>query len=367
MVNKKLYKYEPDYAIAPGITLLEVLESMGMTQIELSRRTGKTQKTITHIIKGEAPITSSTAIELERATSIPAKFWNNLESNYREQLAYIEELKALGKETCWLQKLPIKDMVKAGWIKKFEDTVLQLKEVLNFYGVASPEQWKAVWQNPQCAFRKSEVFESNPQAISAWLREGEIRAKSIVSAPYDENKFKKALWEIRSLTGERLEIFEPKLKKICADAGVAVVFVREIPKVRVSGVSRWISKDKALIQLTLRYKTDDNLWFTFFHEAAHILLHGKKMVFIDSNNCDDELESQANGYCSNMLIPQDKLDGFLAKNSFSKVAITHFAREIGITPSIVLGRLQHEGKVLYNTRLNVMKMKLKWKEDAKLN
>jgi len=360
MVNRELYPYEPDYAISPGVTLSEVLESLNMTQIELSKRTGKSQKTITQIIKGDAPITSATSIEFERATGVPAKFWNNLESNFREQIAYIDERKTLAKKVKWLNDLPIKNMIKAGWLKKIDDPVLQLKEVLNFYGITSPNQWMKIWQAPECAFRKSQVFKSNPIAVSAWLREGEIRSNQIDCNPYDKDKFKKTLSQLRNLTGKTPDAFESELKKLCAECGVALVFVKEIPEVRVNGVSRWIGKDKALIQLTIRYKTDDQLWFTFFHEASHILLHGKKMIFIDNNNnADDELEQEANLFCSNFLIPQNEYEIFSQNTSFSESSIKEFAKQVGIAPSIVLGRLQHDGKVEYN-RFYDLKIKLQW-------
>ena len=360
MGNKKLYGYEPDYAVPPGITLGEVLDSLNMTQVDLSRRTGKTQKTITQIIKGLAPITSATAIELERATGAPAKFWNNLESNYREQLAYIEERKMLGQKIKWLKQLPTKDMIKEGWLKKMNNDILQLREVLNFFGVASPKQWKQIWEAPQCAFRQSQVFKSNPKAVSAWLREGEIRASEISCEPYNKNTFKGNLFQIRNLTGKKPDVFEPELKRLCAEAGIAVVFVREIPGVRVSGVSRWLGTNKALIQLTIRYKTDDQLWFTFFHEASHILLHGKKQVFIDDNkNANDRMEQEANKLCSSLLIPHEEYEHFSKATSFSKRSIKEFAKNIGIAPSIVLGRLQHDDKVPYD-RYYDLKMKLEW-------
>ncbi len=74
----------------------------------------------------------------------------------------------------------------------------------------------------------------------------------------------------------------------CAAVGVAVVLVPELPGTRVSGATRWLTPGKALIQLSLRYKSDDQLWFTFFHEAAHVLLHGKRDLFIEDLGADDE-------------------------------------------------------------------------------
>ena len=87
MKAKKMYSFEPDYAVAPGETLLEVMSSLEMTQKDLARRLDLTEQTLIRIFKGEQPISYATANRLELVTRVPARFWNNLEALYREQLA----------------------------------------------------------------------------------------------------------------------------------------------------------------------------------------------------------------------------------------------------------------------------------------
>ncbi len=81
------YPYKPDYAVLPGDSLAEVLESFSMTQAGLANRMGRPLKTINEIIKGKAAITAATALQLERVLGAPASFWINLERNYRDALA----------------------------------------------------------------------------------------------------------------------------------------------------------------------------------------------------------------------------------------------------------------------------------------
>ena len=88
---KKKYTFEPDYAVAPGNTLQEVMVSLDMGQKELAKRLELTEQTLNRIFKGDQPISYSTASRLELVTRVPAHFWNNLEAEYREQLAKIEE------------------------------------------------------------------------------------------------------------------------------------------------------------------------------------------------------------------------------------------------------------------------------------
>lgn len=362
MGNKHMFK--PDYAIPPGETLLETLEAIGMTQADLADRTGRPKKTINEIIKGKTAITPETALQLERVLGVPASFWNNLERNYREALAVEEEQLRLQKQVEWLKLFPIKVLQKLGYVKATQDKTQQLTEVLNFFGVSSPGTWEKVWLSPEVAFRKSETFESSPHSIATWLRLGELRAKNIGCSPYDKAKFKQVIQQIRNLTLAPVQVWHEQIVALCAEAGVAVVFIPEIPGTRVSGVTRWLSDKKALIQLSLRHKTDDHLWFTFFHEAAHILLHGKKEVFIEGLHGDlTEKEEEANKFSRDFLIPLNELTNFLRTNrSYSKQAIKLFAIRLGIPAGIVVGRLQHD-RIIPMSNCNDLKTRYKFEWD----
>ena len=96
VATNKRYAFEPDYAVAPGETLLEVIESLEMTQKDLAVKTGLTEQTLTRVIKGVQPISYETANRLELVTQVPARLWNNLEAQYRDQKTILEELQQLG-------------------------------------------------------------------------------------------------------------------------------------------------------------------------------------------------------------------------------------------------------------------------------
>ena len=363
MSNKFQNEFSPNYVSAPGETLLETLETIGMTQAQLANRTGRPRKLINEIIKGKAAITTETALQFERVLGVPASFWNNREHQYRETLARIKEYEELENELEWLKRFPIKTMNRLGWIRNPRDKVHQLREVLNFFGVASPGQLKDLWDGIQASFRKSPAFEFDQGALLAWLRKGEIDAQHIRCALYDSKRFLKTLHRVRSLTVEDPEIFQSEVMRLCAEAGVAVVFIPELPKIRVSGAARWLTPNKALIQLNLRYKTDDQLWFTFFHEAGHIIRHGKRDVFIDIevSKPNDAREEEASNFAANLLIPPVKYVDFIRRDDRSKASIRRFASEIGIAPGIVVGRLQHD-RILPYSHCNDLKNWLAWAE-----
>jgi addiction module HigA family antidote len=358
---------QPNYVIAPGETLRETLETIGMTQAELAERTGRPKKTINEIITGKAAITAETALQLERVLGIPASFWNNLERNYREALARLKEEEELQKQEEWANNFPIDAMAKMGWILREDTKIGKVRAVLNFFGVARIHEWKLLWENPEAAYRKSTAYQTNHYAVAAWLRKGEAEAAKIETKAYSRRLFNSALRTIRSLTGKPPEIFELEMRKICADAGVAVVFNPEIPGAHVYGATRWLKATKPLIQLSLRGKSDDHLWFSFFHEAGHILLHGKDEVFIETTDQDGarrdgiKEEQEADQFSRDFLIPPKEYHTFLEDRQFNLASIQRFAANLGITPGIVVGRLQHEKVVPFN-RANSLKKRFKFSD-----
>lgn len=354
-------RYIPDYQVAPGEVLEEYLESSGMSQAELAARTGLTRKTINEIIKGKSPITPESALKFERSLGRPAHFWNNLERQYQEDRVRIEEQLRLQSHLEWLKKIPVDVMAKFGWIQKFKDKTEQLEAVLQFFGIASPEQWETVWREYQVAYRQSKRYGTHAEAVSTWLRKGEIEARKISCNPFDRNRFIGVLEEIRGLTIKTPDTFVVRLQELCASGGVAVVFVPELPKTSVSGGTRWMG-NQAIIQLSLRYKSNDHLWFTFFHEAGHILKHGRKDVFIEENGPDDRKEEEANVFARDTLIPPKGLRKFLERGKPSLIQITAFANEIGIAPGIVVGRLQHDG-LIPRSMGNQLKIYYKWSDE----
>ncbi|HUT86086.1 MAG TPA: ImmA/IrrE family metallo-endopeptidase, partial [Elusimicrobiales bacterium] len=244
------------------------------------------------------------------------------------------------------------NMIKQGWITRCENSIDQLKEVLNYFGIVSPKQWDSWWKSRHFTteFKTSKYFKYDNFAMAAWLRKGELEAQKIQCSKFDEEKFRQAICKIRKLTIIRdPKQFWPKLVDICKQAGVAVVLVPEIPKTHTGGAVRWL-KNKALMQLSLRYKTNDHFWFNFFHETGHILLHNKKNFFIEEVTKDD-YETQADNFAANFLIPNNEFTKFRKLKIFNKLSIKEFAEKINIHSGIVVGRLQHNkdlGPNVYN-------------------
>lgn len=363
MATDTRLRFAPDYAVPPGETLLETIETLGMTQADLAARAGRPLKTINEIIRGKAAITPDTALQLERVLGVSATFWLNRESRYRETLARRAEQRALSGDIAWTRAFPIAQMVKLGWLPEVRSRVERTQALLQFLGVARPEQWEEISRSTVAQFRMTSARAASPAALHAWLRRGESEARHLACAPFDKERFRDALADARGLTREPPAVFQKQLVTRCANAGVAVVFVPEITGSRASGATRWLSPNRALIQLSLRYKTDDHLWFTFFHEAGHILLHARGSIFIETDGADPgDQEREANRFAEDMLVPRAAWSAFVTSLTPQRVSVdvVHaFAAAQGIAAGIVVGRLQHEGR-LPRTHLNALKRRLTW-------
>lgn len=338
MEAKRQYGFEPDYAVPPGETLREVMASLDMNQRELAERTGLTVQTLSRIFQGEQPVSYETANRLELATNVPARMWNNLEAEYREQLAKMAERERLQNGLEWLKTISAGELIDRGEITPQSDDVLLLREVLRFYGVSSVGSWHDVWDLPAVAARRSPCFESQPGPASAWIRMGERQAQRVVCAKFDKQGFRAALSEIRTLTPERPEVVVPRTKQLCADVGVCVALVPGMQKVPWSGATKWLTPHKAMILLNLRGKGEDKFWFSFFHEAGHVLHDNKKDLLINDDSTDDPREQRANRFAAEFLIPK-KWDGAI-RAARSAIALRSLAQELQVSAGIVAGRYQ---------------------------
>jgi HTH-type transcriptional regulator / antitoxin HigA len=339
-VARQVLRYQPDHATPTGQTLRSTLDSLGMTQAELAARAGLSLKHVNQIVQGVAPVTHETSLLLEKVTGVSARTWNALEATYRDRVLRVDDRQALASDAEWLSELPVKELIRRGRLPPATDQATLVDEVCRFFGVASRSSWERVWREPLASFRRSATLKSDAGAVAAWLRIGEIEAQAVEVEPFDARRFRQSLDEIRGLTVSSPEEFVPRLIQACARSGVALVFVPEIKGARCWGAARWLTPTKALIELSLRYKSDDHLWFSFFHEAAHLLLHGKKETYITTDRFTDDAEEEANVFAATFLIPR-KYKSRLRTLRVSDVR--EFAAELGIAPGIVVGRLQKEG------------------------
>lgn len=336
----------------PGDTLLETIEYKGISQTELAKRMGRPIKTINEIIQGKAQITPETAIQLERALDIPATFWLERERNYRLELAEIEDAEQLIQQKDWLKNFPIKEMMAMGWlIPKSKEIVDLMDALLKFFGIGGKDAFYeatcyAYIQNS--AFRLTNQEKKNPYALAAWLKQGEKQAEQLNVGKFDKKIFRSNLEKIKDVMVAHPEDFFDQLQQLCSEAGVKLVYTPKLPNSKVHGSTRWLN-DTPLIQLSNQFKRNDIFWFTFFHEAGHILKHGKKELFVEGLSYTregEEKEEEANQFAVESIFSEKEEKEFMALAKLKGLTIDlvySFAKEIHTHPAIIVGRLEHKG------------------------
>ena len=358
------YQYQPDYAVSPGWVLEERLAAHGISQAEFARRCGRSPKLISEIIAGKAPVEAKTAIQFEKVLGVNASIWLGLEKDYRLHQMRVAEAREAEASAAWARSFPVKELAKRGAIRKGSSAGEKVMELLSFFGVASVKAWETRYEAAAVAYRHSPSFKSDKSALAAWLRLVEIETESQSLEDYDKPAFMKALKGVRQLTRAEIPQALDDARQLCNEAGVALVWVKPLPKARVSGAAWWLSPRKPVIALSARHKSDDHLWFSLFHEAAHIYLHSKKNVFVDWGNGDaDAEEAEANDWAARFLVSPSAWKRFLDTSNRGALDVQRFAEEQGIAPGIVVGRLQHEGFLDWRSRLNRLKVRLKWTDD----
>ena len=353
-------QYRPDYAVPPGWVLGERLEVHGISHAEFARRCGRSPKLISEIVAGKASLEPETALQFEKVLGVEASIWLGIESDYQLHKARQAEAEEAAAVAEWSKAFPIRDLVKRGCFPRPESDADAVSKLLAFFRVGSVDVWTERYGLANVAYRHSPSFKSNEAALATWLRLGELEAERQDCSEYNEGRFKQAARKIRSLTREPVDEALEQTARLCNEAGVALALVPPMSKTALSGAAWWRSSRKAVIQLSARHKSDDHLWFSFFHEAAHILLHSKKSVFVDeAKGNDTEVEIEANGWASNILVPRRAWKQFVDASPRSESAVRAFAKTQGIAPGIVVGMLQHN-KLLPWTHLNGLKVKLTW-------
>ena len=354
---------------SPGDSIQEHINQIGMSQAELAERLGRSVPKLNELIKGKAPITKETATKLEYVLSVPASFWLNLERNYQDELLEIEQMEHLVKCQEWVSSFPLVKMKSFGLLPDTRKKPELAESLLKFFRVASPMQWSDIYNGSSLAFKIELRHTVEPQAISVWLRLGELQAEKINVASFDKKALRNGLEQIQDLAYKHSDTWLEELQTHCASCGVALVYTPCIAKAPIYGATRWIKNNSLpLIQITDRQKDYNAFWFTFYHELGHILYHGKKDIFIDgieSIKPDKEKEDEADAFAARMLLSDKERNELFQYPNYDRELILQLSKKFKKHPGIVVAQVQRQYNHLYkDVGLNSLKTKV---EFAKLS
>ena len=339
----------PAEVFPPGEFLREELDYRGWTQADLAEILGRPQRLVSEIISGKRGISPETAKGLAAALGTSPEFWMNLEASY--QLWRSGTGGDGGDDVARRAKVygfaPIKDMMRRGWIEASENVDVLENQLREFFEVNSLDE------EPQFlphAARKSTSYSepSATRAQKAWLFRAKKLAGAVHVGPYARSAVDDAIQKLKLLLHAPQEV--RRIPRILSDSGIRFVIVEALPKTKIDGACFWLD-DSPVVVMSLRFDRIDNFWFTLLHELGHVSAGVSSLdVDLERTLADDDRpqsERDADAFASEHLIPQGKLQSFIARVRplYSIRRIEAFAETVQVHPGIVIGQLQHHGEV----------------------
>lgn len=352
---------KPDWVSPPGDTILSILEERELTLEQFAYRIERSESVARKLLDGSHAIDVDLARRLASAVGASENFWIAREHDYRASLEAPEDVKVKSLDDL-VGRLPIRDMQKFGWIKDVRSKDERVAECLSFFGVSSLAQWQGRYENAfqHAAYRRANAYASCEVSTTAWLRQGEVETENDEVADWSSAMLESQIAHFRKLTWYKSpELFLTKLKEGLASAGVKLAIVRAPKGCPASGAVRILADETPHIQLSFRYLSDDQFWFSLFHEIAHLILHFAKMPILENAELtEDDSEREANHYASQVIVPMRYREEMLSLGG-SRFPIIEFAKKVGVAPGLIVGQLQHEG-ILRFDRMQHLKRRYQW-------
>lgn len=349
-------EFVPRWASPPGATLRDALAERGIANGDFANHIGVSMSELRQLFTGELAVTPDLARRLASAIGPSEAFWHVRETQYQHDLSVVQADE-------WASSMPVQQMASFGWIRRPSGWRERLRICLQFFDVPDVATWEMRYRDllQTATFRRSNAFDFDTPAVLAWLRESERIALATSHSQWNRALFLANLDTARKLTRTHdPEVFLARLTDLCQEAGVALVVLRAPSGCPVSGTARFVH-DLPIIVLSVRHLSDDHFWFTFFHEAAHLVLHDPRVPYVDSDadeaQPENEIEREANNFAASILIPPD-VSARLTRRTTTR-DIIRLASQLGVSPGIVVGQMQHRGVVPPSFH-NKLKRRFRW-------
>jgi len=346
-------KMKPYINIGPGEFIKEEMEVRNWTNEDLAQVLGLNPKTISELINNKQRVTIDTAKILGKAFGESPQYWLNLDNNYRLRLKENENISGVEIKSWIYERMPVNDMVKKGWIKKFRNTNELKKIFMEFWEMDDLKlDLLDKLSIPNC--RKSNAYENlNKYFILTWTRKAQLTSEKFEVADFNKKALRKLANEITDYSVMKTGV--SKFINNLNDTGVKFFNLNHLPRTYLDGAS-FMHHNNPVIVYTRRYDRLDNFWFTLAHEIGHVLLHIKNEndVYIDDFKCegDFDYETEANEFAEKILRINEIMDYLREyKHYTSAYRVEEAAGELNINPAIIVGILKYYGILAYN-RLN---------------
>jgi HTH-type transcriptional regulator/antitoxin HigA len=343
-----------NYAVAPGEYLEEWIDEQGLSQQRLADLLGCSRKLVNEIVNGRAPVTSDTAIRLERVVGIPADSWLRYEAAYRADLARISDQENLAAHVDEIDSNAVAYLRSLGATKATRRAPGKL--VSDFLAFHRCGTWEAYLHSHETAssgdYALAALKESraaiDPTVLTAWLRAAELaepfeRGRGY---NYDSNALRDALPRLRARAAAPDTTMLKDIARMLADLGVVFMVVEPPKKFPLLGMTRWIEKRVPVIQQTGRWGKDGFVIWTLFHELGHVLNDPRGEMHLEystENKRNSAAEKAANKFAMDVLFGEQGIEPLAGLTRDREIA--EAARELGIAPGVAVHQM-HRRRLL---------------------
>lgn len=339
------------FLVPTGRIIKEYLDERGISQKDLAHRIDVSEKHISNLLNGKTRLTEDMALKLERVMpDVSAGYWLNYEAKYQEYLAR-------EKEQEWLEGLDLKAIAERFHFKEvFKGAKMTLTEqaieMLKLLGISSFDQYRYAASTAGIEFMQDG---GEPEAVIVWLKlcEDEIEEQnpSLNDSQFSKARLRKAIPLLKDIaTNTNLDASLRSCRKLLNQQGVYLVLEPAITNSKVRGaLSTW--GGHPAIFISGRFKTHDHVWFTLFHEIAHLLLHydpKQAVVSYEELASDETKDEEANELARDFLVDATDYAAFKNVGDYSEGSIRRFAISQGVSPDMIVGFLQHDHEIAFS-------------------
>lgn len=347
-----------NYAVAPGEYLEEWIDDHGLSQHRVAEMLGSSRKQVNEIVNGRAPITSDTAMRLERVVGIPARTWLSYEALYRADLARIADEEDLAQHVGDIAPSAISYLRGLGATTSTKRSPGKLvSDFLAFHRCGTWEAYVHLHEEVShgdyaLAALKDSKTALDPTLLSSWLRAAELtegfeRGRSLDYAP---DRLRAALPSLRARAATPDSTVMRDLANVLLDVGVVLLVVEPPAKLPLLGMTRWIDKKVPVIQQTGRWSKDGFAIWTLFHEIGHVLNDPRGEMHVEystEKKRNSAAEKNANAFATEILFGGDEVVSQFRGLSYDR-EIASKALEIGIAPGLAVHQMHRRRWLPYN-------------------
>ena len=289
--------------VDPIASIKSRMEQMRLSPRDLVPIIGSRSK-VSEVLSGKRPITMNIARALHHHLGIPAEVL--LQETPSPSVSSAPDAN--------LNRYPIQEMAKRGWLGKNPDIsqgaeviINDLKERAGGAVVAD-----ALFRRNGQVLRNAKA---NPYALQAWCWQVLSNANQRnLSNEYQPGAitldFMREVAQLSPYPDGPI-----RAQQFLADNGIPMEIISHLPRTYLDGAVLRLQDGRPVIGLTLRYDRIDNFWYTLFHELAHVSLHidNYNDIYLDdltlneqTDPLPDSPELEADRLARDSLVPEEE-------------------------------------------------------------